>query len=122
MNSRALLMSAFVGILITVWVFYLYRKNRIKEDHALLWIFISVSITTISLRSDILMKINILIDAQNPTSLIFSIFIGFLIMICIYFSVKISELSEQNKRLAQEISLVKLMETMARKRIYRKDD
>lgn len=106
MNSRALIYAAVTSIGIVVWVLYLYKRERLKEDHTLLWLAVLISITVISLRQDLLIKLNWYIGAGNPTSLVLAAFIGFLLIISIFFSVKISELTEQNKRLVQIIALL----------------
>jgi len=106
--SRALQISAITGVLIIVWVLYLYRKGRLKEDHTLLWVSVSVAIILLSTWPDLLLAINWLVGAERTTDVVLAAFIAFLLLICIYYSTKISELTEQNKRLAQELALVKV--------------
>jgi len=105
--SRALQISAITGVLIIVWILYLYRKGRLKEDHALLWISVSVAIVLLSTWTDLLLAINWFVGAERVTDVVLAAFVAFLLMICIYYSVKISELTEQNKRIAQEIAILK---------------
>lgn len=103
--SRALELAALTGVVIAIWVLYLYRKRRLKEDHAVLWIFVSVSIVILSTWGDILLAINRVVGAENPADLVQAAFTAFLLLVCIYYSVRISELTEQNKKLAQEITV-----------------
>ena len=106
--SRALQISAITGVLIIIWVLYLYRKGRLKEDHALLWISVSVVIVLLSTWTHLLLAINWLVGAERVTDVVLAAFVAFLLVICIYYSVKISELTEQNKRIAQEIAIMKV--------------
>ena len=106
--SRALQISAITGVLIIIWVLYLYRKGRLKEDHALLWISVSAVIVLLSTWTDLLLAINWLVGAERVTDVVLAAFVAFLLVICIYYSVKISELTEQNKRIAQEIAIMKV--------------
>jgi len=106
--SRALQISAISGILIIVWVLHLYRKRRLKDDHALLWVAVSAAIILLSTWTDLLLAINWFVGAERVTDVVLAAFVAFLLVVCIYYSVKISELTEQNKRLAQELALLKV--------------
>ena len=106
--TRALNIAALVGAAITIWILYLYRKKKLAEDQAILWLFISISVVLISTMPDLLWILQWVLGWGTPvTDVVFASFIGFLLMICIYFSVKISELSEQNQKLVQEIAVIK---------------
>jgi hypothetical protein len=56
--------------------------------------------------TDLLLAVNSVVGAGNISDVVLAAFIAFLILICIYYSVKISELAEQIKKLAQEMALV----------------
>jgi len=105
--SRALSIAALVGVGIILWVLYLYRKRRLKEDHTLLWLFVSIGIVLLSTWTDLLLAINWLVGAEKASDIVLAAFVAFLLLICIYYSVKISELTEQNKKLAQEIAVIR---------------
>jgi len=106
--SRALEVAAVTGVFIAIWVLYLYRKRKLKEDHAIFWLFIAVSIVILSTLQGILSAINSVVRAENPADLVQAAFIALLLSICIYYSVRISELTDQNRKLAQEIAVQKL--------------
>lgn len=105
--SRALELAAIAGIAIALWVLYLYRNKKLKEDHALLWLFVSISIILLSTWTDLLLTINFVVGSSHPTYLVLAAFVALLIIVSIYYSMKISELTEQNRKLAQEIALLK---------------
>jgi hypothetical protein len=104
--SNALTLSALLGVATAIGVVYLYRKDKLKEDHALFWLFISFTIIILSIFQNLLLWINIIVQAENPTDVVLASFIFLLILISIYYSVKISELTEKNKNLAQELALL----------------
>ena len=104
--SRSLQFAAITGVVIILWVIYLYRKGRLKEDHALLWLSVSAVIVLLSTWTDLLLAINQVIGAEKASDVVLAAFIAFLLLNCIYFSVRISELAEKNKKLAQEIALM----------------
>ena len=103
----ALELAALAGAAIAIWVLYLYRKKRLREDHAILWLFVSLSIVLISTWTDLLTFIRAMVGAREPTDLVLAIFIAFLLITCIYYSVKISELTEQNRKMSQELAIVR---------------
>lgn len=106
--SRALVLAAITGAAITIWVLYLYRKKKLTEDQAILWLFLSLSIVLISTMQDLLWILQWVLGSGTPvTDAVFAAFIGFLLMISIYYSVRISELTEQNERLVQEMAVIK---------------
>jgi len=105
--SRALQLAALAGVAIIVWVVYLYRRGRLKEDHALLWLSVSAAIVVLSTWTDLLSAVNWVVGAEKASDVVLAAFVAFLLLICIYYSVKLSELREQNKKIAQELALLK---------------
>ena len=104
--SRALEVAAITGVVIAVWVLCLYRKKRLKEDHAILWLFVSTGIVVLAVWKGLLLAIRTVVMA-DATDLVLAAFTAFLLVVCIYYSVKISELTEQNRKLAQETAILK---------------
>ena len=105
--SNALAIAAVAGLLILALVLFLYRRGRLKVDHALLWISVSVAIVLLSTWTGLLIAIDQVVGAAKSSDVVFAAFVAFLIVVSIYFSVKISELSEQNRRIAQEFAVLK---------------
>lgn len=108
--SNALQIATITGVAIIVWILYLYRKGRLKEDHALLWLSVSAAIVLLSSWTDLLLAINWVVGAEKTSDVVLAAFIVFLLLICIYYSVKISELAEQNEKLAQGLALMRVEE------------
>jgi len=93
---------------ITIWILYLYRKRKLTEDQAILWLFVSISIVLFSTMPDLLWLLRWIFGWETAvTELMLAAFIGFLLIISIFYSVRISELSDQNEKLVQELALVK---------------
>jgi len=105
--SNVLTLSALLGVATAIGVVYLYRKGKLKEDHALFWLFISVVITVLSTFQSLLLLINSVVQADNPANVVLAAFIFMLILVSIYYSIKISALTEQNKKLAQELAIIR---------------
>ncbi|MHB8846027.1 MAG: DUF2304 domain-containing protein [Nitrospirota bacterium] len=88
-------------------VFELIRRGRLKERYALLWLFSGLVILALSLFRSVVEYIAHIVGIAYPPSLLFLVAFGFLMLITLHFSVIISGLSEKNKRLAQDIALLR---------------
>ena len=88
-------------------VLELIRRGRLKERYSLLWLFAGAIMLVLSLSRELLEFIAHEIGIFYPPSLLFLVAFVFLLMITLHFSVIISGLSEKNKRLAQEIALLR---------------
>jgi hypothetical protein len=102
-----ILLATLVAASIVFSVVELIRRNKLKEKYSLLWLAASLVILFFSASRRSLETISLLVGIQYPPSFIFLLATLFLIVINIHFSTVISELSEKNKNLAQEIALLK---------------
>lgn len=101
------MLAIVASILIFLFIIELIRRGRLKERYALLWLFSSLLMLGLSLSRDILEGISKIAGIYYPPSLLFLMAFLFLLLINLHFSVVLSELSEKNKRLTQEIALLK---------------
>ena len=106
--SNALTIAAIVGAAILIWVVILYRRGRLEEDHALLWIAAAAAIILLSTWTDLLIAINQIVGAAKVSDVVLAAFVALLIIVSIYYSVKISMLEKQNRIMAQEIAVLKV--------------
>jgi hypothetical protein len=88
-------------------VFELIRRGRLKERYALLWLFSGLVLLILSMSRNLLEFLSRLVGIYYPPSLLFLIAFIFLLLITLHFSAVLSGLSEKNKRLAQEIALLR---------------
>jgi hypothetical protein len=96
------------SVLITLLVIQLIRKRLLSEEYSILWFVTSLVLLLLAIDRHFIDRVAALIGVAYPPSLLLlgSIFAGF--VIAMHFSVALSKLSEQNKRLAQEIALLRL--------------
>jgi hypothetical protein len=88
-------------------VLELIRRGRLKERYALLWLFSGIVMLILSLSRGLLDSISHLVGIYYPPSFLFMIAFVFLLFITLHFSSVISGLAEKNKRLAQEMALLR---------------
>lgn len=79
----------------------------LKERYALLWLFSSVVILILSIWRKLLDKVAVWLGIVYPPSLLFLVAFLFLLLIILHFSVVVSNLSERNKVLAQDLALIR---------------
>lgn len=99
--------STLVSLGLLLAIIELIRRNRLKEKYSLTWLFSSLVMLFFSLSRKSLEYVAILVGVYYPPSFIFVLGLFFLIIINVHFSMVISELFEKNKKLAQEIAIMK---------------
>jgi hypothetical protein len=78
----------------------------LREEYSWLWIITAVTILVLSIWFGLLEWLTYLIGAVVPVSTLFMFGIVFLLIINIYFSMKISTLTTQVKNLAQRLAML----------------
>ena len=88
-------------------VIELVRRGKLKEKYSLLWLLASLVLFVFSTSRDVLNFVSALVGIYYPPSFLFLVAFIFLLLITLHFSVVISGLSDKNKKLAQEIALLR---------------
>jgi hypothetical protein len=97
--------AAFVLLLVVALV----RKRRLSESLSMFWLtFAALMVAAATFGFPYLIEAASLIGVVYAPSALFLVAILFLLAFNLYLSVEVSELSEQNKILAQEVGLLRL--------------
>jgi hypothetical protein len=96
-----------VSICLFLYIFFLVKNKKIKEEYSLLWLVSSLVFIIFSVWRDGLEFFARLIGIAYPPAALFLILLLAIFLILIEFSVNISKLAEKNKILAQELALLK---------------
>jgi len=87
----------------------LVRKNRLREEYAILWLFTGTVVLIFSVWPEVLLsQFFAKITGIFYLSAVVIIAFLFLLLIVLHFSVVISKLTNQNKELAQRYALLEL--------------
>ncbi|NUM80006.1 DUF2304 domain-containing protein [bacterium] len=101
----------FVAIAVSAgmmaFVFELIRRKKLREKYSLIWFAAGIVMIVLSVWRDLLDRVAFLLGVGYAPALLFMVALGFGALLMIHFSVVISELTEKNKTLAQEIALLK---------------
>jgi hypothetical protein len=103
---RVAVFAAIASALFLLVIFELIRSRRLQERYALLWLVTGSVILLLSVWRDALRMVSQQIGIAYPPSALFIIGFLFILVVLLHYSTVISELSERNVRLAQDIALV----------------
>jgi hypothetical protein len=99
--------SIAASVFIFIVVIELIRRNHLKERYSLIWLTAAIFLMVFSIWRRLLDFIALRIGIYYPPSFLFLLAIAFLLVLLLHFSMIVSSLSENNKRLAQEIGILK---------------
>ena len=106
MLLRQKIFTVLVSIGLVVLIFELVRRRKLREEYSWLWMVTGGVIFILAVWYDLLVFITRLIGAALPTSTLFFFGVFFLILINLYFSVKISTLTDQINKLTQRQAIL----------------
>jgi hypothetical protein len=95
------------SLVLFVFVIDFIRRNLLKEKYAVLWISLSIVVTTLSLWKSLLDKLANIVGVAYAPSLLFFVAFIFVLLILLHFSVVISIFHDKNKALTQELAMLK---------------
>jgi hypothetical protein len=103
---RVSVVAALAATLFLLIIFELIRSRRLQERYALLWLLTGGVILVLSIWRDALRLLAEQIGIAYPPSALFVVGFLFILVVLLHYSTVISELSERNVRLAQDIALL----------------
>ena len=106
MDIRARIFVAALSIGLLIFVINLVRRKYLKENYAVLWVITAVGLSLIPLIINYLDQVAYWIGIYYPPTFVNVVAIMFLIILILHFSVIISNLSEQNKNLIQDLGIL----------------
>ncbi len=104
LRQKALAILLSVGLIILI--FELVRRRKLREEYSWLWMLTGAVVFVLAIWHNLLLSISRLLGIALPSSTIFLFGGFFLILINLYFSVKISTLVSQVKELTQKQAIL----------------
>ena len=100
-------LAAIVATLVLLFgVLELVRRRKLLERYALVWMAVTLVLTTLAIWDELLNGIASLIGVVYTPNALFVIAFGFVIVLLLHFSVAVSRLTDQSKMLAQQLALL----------------
>ena len=106
--NRIQVIAIICNLLFFYYVVNLVRRKRIREEYSLLWILFCIVFLVFSIWRNGLEVLASLLGIFYPPMAFLLILILGILSILIHYSVVISELSLQNKKLVQELGILRL--------------
>ena len=105
--TRITILSVFVSATLLFYILEMVRRRRLREEYSILWLAGGVIILVFSLKQDWLLWASDAAGIYYPPSFLFFIGMLFILLILIHFSITISRLYQMNKKMAQDLALLK---------------
>lgn len=106
MNIISRILSVCLSLSFLLLIIELIRRHRLKEKYAILWIVTGITIFSLAVFEKLLALITKLFGISYPINALFFFGIFFIILINLHFSMIVSNLSEQNKKIVQKLGLL----------------
>lgn len=114
---RAQMVAAFLALTMFLMAVDLVRRHKLKEEYSLLWIGVTAAMAVLAFWGDLLIRVTNLVGAMNANSVIFLFGLGFLTLVAVHYSVRLSDLADRNKDLAQSVAILTMeVETLRKER------
>ena len=107
MPLRQQIFAILISIIIFIVIIELVRKRKLREEFSLIWLLTGFLLFILAIWYDLLLAITSLIGASLATSTLFFFGLVFLILINLYYSIKLSAIANQMKNLSQEVGILK---------------
>jgi hypothetical protein len=105
--GRIQIITILVNLVFICYVCYLIVKGKLREEYSIVWFVCTIILLFFSFWRRGLELVSKLFGIYDPPNMIFTASIFVTLIYLLHLSVVASRLHEQNKKMAQEISLIK---------------
>lgn len=105
-SLRLHILSIIISFAMLIFIFNSIKKGKLHIRHSILWLCVGASALVISLVPKIFFYITGLFGIGMPISALFFLSIIFLVIIVFNLTIRISKLSEENKKLTQIVAIL----------------
>jgi hypothetical protein len=93
------------ALLALVIVIEMLRRRRLRERHAIWWLFAGTMALIVGIFPGILSWVSDIVGIEVPTNLIFFVSLAILVLVCLQHSAELTELESENRALAESVVL-----------------
>jgi hypothetical protein len=106
--NRIQIISLVVSISILAGIINLIRQRKMKESYSILWLVFGFVFIVLSFWQKGLDYVATAVGISYPPSALFLLLIFAIVLILIQYAVSLTKLSDNNKKLSQEIGLLRM--------------
>jgi hypothetical protein len=103
---RVSIVAAIAAVILLLVILELIRSRRLQERYALLWLLTAIVILVLSVWRGLLSRLADLVGIAYPPSALFVLASFFVLTVLLHYSTVISQLSDQNRILAQRLAIL----------------
>jgi len=122
MSLRIQFLAIAACLLIIIFIISLIRKRKLREEYSIMWLIGSLALIVFAVWRDLLDIIADAVGVIYAPAILLLVIIFFGVLIFLHITVVISQQTDQNKNMAQEISLLKNKIELLTEKLKRKDD
>ena len=104
--ARIQIIAIIASLVFLAYIAYLIVKGRLREEYAIVWVICTAVLVVFSFWRQGLEKISKLFGVYEAPNLVFTAAILAILIYLLHLSVVNSKLQENNKKLAQQLSLL----------------
>jgi len=106
MPPRLKVLVIVIGVAIFLGIIELIRRRKLREEYSFIWLMTGFVFVLLAVESDVLTFFSELAGIALPVNTLFFLALIFMMLLCLYFSLRISALTTQVKNLAQKLALL----------------
>lgn len=96
-----------IGIIFTVFVYYLLIRRKVSERMTLMWSLLAISGIIIASFPTLFNRLALLVGVSYPPALLFLITILFLMLLIMYQSIQISLLEQRTREIGRTLAILR---------------
>ncbi|PKV49785.1 hypothetical protein ATE84_1823 [Aquimarina sp. MAR_2010_214] len=101
------IIAIIASLLFTFFVIRLIVRGKLREEYSIIWICCTFFLILFSFWREGLDYVSNILGIYEPPNFVFTVSVFMIFMYLLHISIVVSRLYEQNKKLAQEIALLK---------------
>ena len=106
MEPQQKIFALIAGLALLATILNLIRQRKLKEEYSWIWLLTGLGIFILVIYYPLLLWVSQLMGAKIAVTALFLSGFLFLILITLFYSVKLSELSDKVRQLSQKIALL----------------
>ncbi len=107
MPPRQQVVVVILASIMFITVVYLVYKRRLREEYSWLWFLTYAALIIMILRYEILESVTRVLGMAVPVSTLFFLAIIFLMMLCVHFSIRLTDHTTHIKKISQELAILR---------------
>jgi hypothetical protein len=107
LSTRAHVMVIIVCLIAAGFLLRLLRRRQLRGKYTLLWILTGLVVLAIATFPGAVDRVSRGLNIYSPPNALFLLAIGFLLVVCVYFSYELTRLEERTRVLAEELAILR---------------